>query len=160
MNQFFTLIFPIAFFLLTISMVQAQFNPMCRGKRYMCDLQDAIEDPDVCMYINDTKNKLHLIQGCRDPAFPICDYSNISYGNPAYCIAKPPRAKTLPGESCRSDSDCHSNRCVSRRCQGNGYNQTCTSDHHCSSGMFCSTEERCAYQQLFGQVSFFPHFQV
>jgi len=118
----------------------------------MCDTHDVIQEENVCMFINETKNKLHLIKPCTDPNFPVCDFSTVSYGNPAYCAPEKEVPLTLPGESCSKNSDCYSGRCISRICQGNVYNETCSTDNDCGVGLFCSNEQRCTQQQLFGQV--------
>jgi len=117
----------------------------------MCDTHNQIQEDNVCMFINETKNKLHLIKPCSDPDFPVCDYSTVAFGTPAYCVPKEAPQKTLAGESCSTNDDCYSGRCVSRICQGNAWNTTCATDNDCGVGLFCSWEGRCANQQLFGQ---------
>ena len=131
----------------------SQFNPQCRGKRYMCDNHGVINVTNQCMYINDTKNKLHLLKPCTNPDKPICDYSAISYGNPAYCVADTtPVELTLPGEYCSRNAQCLSGVCKGT-CRGKSAGTVCASDSECDVGMFCSaTYKVCTKQQLFGQV--------
>jgi len=132
----------------------SQFNPQCRGKRYMCDKHNVINVTDQCMMLNDTKSKLHLIKPCTHADKPICDYSSIAYGSPAYCVADTtPKALTLPGEYCSKDSKCLSGKCRGGVCKGKSENAVCSSDSECDVGYFCSTTYKvCTAQQLFGQV--------
>lgn len=122
----------------------------------MCDnhgvINKTINGTQQCMFINDTKNKLHLIKPCTNPAKPICDYSAIASGSPAYCVADTtPVELTLPGEYCSKNAHCLSNSCRGGVCKGRALNALCDSDKQCDVGMFCSkTYGVCTAQQLFG----------
>ena len=136
----------------------AQFNPICKGKRYMCDYNDEIKEGGVCMIITDTKNKLHLVKPCTDPSYPICNYTDLVYNESAYCTAPASpavkRGSTLPGEKCKTSSECYSSTCKSGFCRGKKFNQTCSSDYDCDIGLFCSdTSNVCLYQKTFAAVS-------
>ena len=119
----------------------------------MCDSDNVITDPDVCMMVNDTKNKLHLIKPCESEDKPICNFANINYTNPAKCEAAPPAELTYPGESCTKNSQCHSGLCVNGVCKGKGFNETCTDDYDCDAGYYCSDwDKKCKEQRQFGEV--------
>ena len=136
----------------------AQFNPTCKGKRYMCDYNNQIQEAGVCMIITDTKNKLHLVKPCTNPLYPICNYTDLVSGQSAYCAAPVApvvaRGSILPGEKCKNSASCYSGICLSGFCRGKPFNQTCSTDYDCDIGLFCSdTTFVCLLQKAFAAVS-------
>jgi hypothetical protein len=89
------------------------------------------------MLVNDTKNKLHLIRPCSDTALSVCNFTDVSYGNPAQCVASAAKNLTLPGEICNVNADCRSSVCNSGICKGKAFNTSCTEDQDCDVGLFC-----------------------
>jgi hypothetical protein len=120
----------------------------------MCDSANNITAPDMCMMVNDTKNKLHLIKPCESESKPICNFTTISYDSPAFCEAAPPASLTFPGESCSKNSECHSGQCSNGVCKGKSADQTCSDDYDCDVGYYCSSwDSKCRAQKQFGEVS-------
>jgi hypothetical protein len=128
----------------------------------MCDLHDVITEPDMCVYVNDTKNKLHLLKPCTDSSKSFCNYSLAAYDSPVYCTASTETVNlTLPGEYCSLNSQCYSGICSSGVCQGAAYNQTCADDRDCAAGLYCFNQTlTCMYQQEFGAVILRSNFDL
>lgn len=151
-----------------VPLILTQNNPACQGKRYACiypgttfnlsnstsETNETIVDPtEICVHINDTRSKMHLLQQCPDEK-PSCPYSTASWGTDAMCQPAPAANLTLPGEYCTNSTECLSGNCNATTgvCQGKSVTQTCASDEECDVGLFCNNTGNCETQRIIGQV--------
>jgi len=140
----------IALVLVLFSETTPQNNPICKAKRYQCEV-DPIPD-GACVYIADAQEKYYFIRACSGEK-SYCPYDNAKYGSPAMC--EKPVVKTvqsaLPFDACSKDEECLSLRCQSGKCKGRLVTETCKSHAECDAGLFCDITALCVQQMEFDQ---------
>ena len=127
---------------------KTQNNPICKAKRYQCEVESI---PDgACVYVKDEQEKYYYVRQCpSDKSY--CPYEQAAFGKPALCQQpKTVVAKSkVPFDECSKDEECHSLSCIDGRCKGKLETENCKSHEDCDAGLFCDITGVCLIQREF-----------
>lgn len=78
---------------------------------------------------------------CKDKGYncPIPD--TVEADKPAFCENFSIQKELLAGDSCLHDLECYSQECISGKCYGRSYNETCDNHKECDVGLACRVKD-------------------
>ena len=135
--------------------INSQNNPVCRGKRYLCDINQTVSNySSTCARVYDLKNQIIYLDNCPfENINQTCNWENAQFNSYGNCSDMIQQQLTLPGEFCQRNIDCQSGTCINNICIGNQFNQSCNNDTDCDVGLYCSDQGSCQNQNYIGQVN-------